>query len=177
MSDPLGKVEFTEAHLALPKVQAFDCGDEEWEREVANWLKAPKGQNGAVDDLARGTKVWLYVTAAGELVGVGSLGMARLRWPKGKSDPIPASVIPNLGIDRAHRGRGYGGTILSDLLAAALAVASERRLLVLYVHEQNPALTFYLKYNFAEYGKPYLNPDNNRHYKRLVLDLAPTPLG
>ncbi len=174
MSEPLRKVEFTEAHLALPKVQAFACGDEEWEREVADWLKAPKGQNGAVDDLERGTKVWLYLTAAGELVGVGSLGVGKLKWPKSKSDPIATSVIPDLAVDNAHHGKGYGGQILSDLLAA-LEVASERRLVVLYVHELNPASGFYLKYNFAEFGKPYLNPDNGRHYKRFVLDLLPNP--
>lgn len=174
MSEPPSKIEFTEAHLSLPKVLAFDCGDEEWEREVSDWLKAPKGQNGAVDDLLRGTKVWLYLTAVGELVGVGSLGEGKLKWPKSKSDPIPTSVIPGLGVDKGHRGGKYGGAILSDLLASALDVATKRRLLVLYVHELNPALGVYLKFNFTEYGKPYLNPDNKRPYKRLVLDLLPS---
>lgn len=48
--------------------------------------------------------------------------------------------------------------------------------MVLYVHERNPALGFYLKYNFVEFGKPYLNPDNGRHYTRFVLDLLPNSL-
>jgi hypothetical protein len=34
MSNDLVRIPFTEA--LLPKVQSFDCGDEPWEREIAD---------------------------------------------------------------------------------------------------------------------------------------------
>jgi len=72
VADQLVKIEFNK--FLLPKVQGFDCGDEPWEREVADWLKAPSAEQGAIYDWYRGTEIWLYATEAGELVGVGSLG-------------------------------------------------------------------------------------------------------
>jgi ribosomal protein S18 acetylase RimI-like enzyme len=156
-------------------VQAFDCGSEVWEREIADWLKAPRGQNGALDDLARGNKVWLYATAAKELVGVGSIGASRLKWPKPKSPELRASIIPMLGVEKAHQRRGFGKAILSDLVAVATESVSERPLLILFVNESNPAYHFYLAHNFIEYGKPYHDPVTGSVNKRMVLDLTTSP--
>src|SRR5262249_22212315 len=98
MAGALVRIPFTEE--LLPKVQGFDSGSEPWEQEPANWIKAGLGGDGAVDALTQGTKVWLYLTDAGDLVGFGSLGEARQRWPRAKDPQILASSIPMLGVDR-----------------------------------------------------------------------------
>jgi hypothetical protein len=60
-------IAFTEE--LLERVAAFECGSEPWEREVADYIRAPRGTGGALDDMANnGTQVWLYETTAGELM-------------------------------------------------------------------------------------------------------------
>src|SRR3989442_152452 len=124
MSADLQRLPFTPELLA--KVQAFDCGTEPWEGEVSDWIKAAPGEGGAVDELLQGNQVWLYITAAGELVGFGSLGEARQRWPGQKDPKIEASIIPMLGVARRFWGQPpgpaeerYSSRILGDLIVEA----------------------------------------------------------
>jgi hypothetical protein len=56
----------------LPVVHGFYCGDEEWEREVSDWIKGP-----ALQELGPDCQVWLYSTADDGLVGYASLGGRR----------------------------------------------------------------------------------------------------
>src|SRR5713226_895376 len=98
MSTELIRIPFTEE--LLPKVQSFECGDEPWEREVSDWLKSGRGTGSALDDLDHGNQIWLYATATGELIGVGSLGIAEQRWPRAKDPKIAVSILPMLGVDR-----------------------------------------------------------------------------
>src|SRR5262245_52712285 len=85
----------------LPKVQSFDCATEMWQIEVSDGIKKPRGQGGALDEIdSGGLSVWLYATQSGELVGFGSLGEGRQRWPKSKDAEIPCSVIPFMAVDR-----------------------------------------------------------------------------
>ena len=163
----------------LSKVQAFDCGDEPWEREVSDWIKRPPGQDGAVDALARGMTVWLYVSEAGELIGFGSLDRAEQRWPTSKDPKIPASIIPWVAVDRHFWGQPpgppeerYAAQILGDLVARATQTRDERPILVLYVHVNNTrAVAFYLRSGFQELQKPYTDPKTGWQYKRMVLAL------
>jgi hypothetical protein len=106
MAASLQVIPFTPA--LLPTVQAFDCGSEPWEREVSDWIKRPAGEDGAVDALARGTAVWLYVNDAGELVGFGSLDKTEQRWPKAKDPKVPASIIPWVAVERRFWGQPPG---------------------------------------------------------------------
>src|SRR5947209_1809151 len=103
MPGSLTRIPFTEGLLA--KVQGFQCGDEAWEREVSDWIKAPRGGGGAIDALEHGAEIWLYVTAEGDVVGFGSLAQATQRWPRFKDPPVTASVIPMLGVDRRFWGQ------------------------------------------------------------------------
>src|SRR5437588_494581 len=74
---------FDSGHLS--RVKDFECGTQPWEVEVSDWIKAPRGAGGALDDMANlGTRVWLYETEADELVGYGSLGETFWRWPDPK---------------------------------------------------------------------------------------------
>jgi ribosomal protein S18 acetylase RimI-like enzyme len=178
MASNLVRIPFTEE--LLPKVQAFNCGDQPWEREVSEWIKAPRGAGGAIDELDRAAQVWLYLSGDGELVGFGSLAQATQRWPGAKDPPIAASVIPMLGVDARFWGQPpgppedrYSTRILDDLIAAAQTHEDERPILVLYVHVDNPrAIRYYERAGFAELHKLYTDKATGRQYKRMVLVLS-----
>src|SRR5262245_42150133 len=181
MSSDLTKIPFTEE--LLPKVQGFDCGDEPWEREVSDWIKTPRGQGGALDELQQGNHVWLYVNEADEVVGFGSLGAAMQRWPRSKDPPLLVSSIPMLGVARQFWGQPpgpsedrYSTRILADLIAEARQYQDERPILILFVHIENVrAVRYYERAGFTELHKPYTDKATGRVYKRMVLALpAPT---
>lgn len=172
MADELRAVPFTPDMVSRPSVQAFDCGSEEWESEIAEWLKAPPGGGGAVDDLSHGNRVWLYVNEASELVGVGSLGDSAASWPKNSSPKLAATCITWLAVHARHRGKGYGQRILDHLLGEARRRADQFPLVVLYVHTSNTqAARWYAKpeNNFVPIGKP--REINGKPYQRMVLSL------
>lgn len=181
MSEQLQKVALDEALLSNPlvaaQVAAFECGSEPWELEVAEWLKRPKGGEGAIDAaLAEGTFVLLYWTPVRELAGYGCVGPGTLKWPNpNKSQPILTTAIPMLGVAKAMQRKGYGKQILDDLLAFALTRVAERRIVVLSVHEKNPGAKLYEKRNFKPFGKPRPLPPNGDLYQRYVLDLGEPP--
>jgi ribosomal protein S18 acetylase RimI-like enzyme len=179
MAATLQAIPFTADLLAT--VQAFDCGSEPWELEVSDWIKRPAGQDGAVDALARGTSVWLYVNDAGELVGFGSLAKTEQRWPAAKDPKVAASIIPWVAVDRRFWGQPpgppeerYASQILDDLISKALLTRDERPLLVLYVHVNNQrAIAFYQRpyFGFVELHKPYTDRATGWQYKRMALML------
>lgn len=177
MPNDLSRIPFTEE--LSPKVQAFHCGDEPWQREVSDWIKAGRGAGGAVDELERGTRVWLYVSEGGELIGFGSLAPAMQRWPRAKDPPIAASVIPMLGVDARFWGQPpgppeqrYSARILDDLIAEAQASRNERPILVLYVSVENlRGIRFYERAGFTELHKLYTDKATGRQHKRMVLVL------
>ena len=43
----LVRIPFTE--ILLPRVQGFDCGEEIWQTEISDWIKAPREGNGAIN--------------------------------------------------------------------------------------------------------------------------------
>jgi hypothetical protein len=61
-------VEFTEADQA--GLVSFSCGDEVWTRHVAEWIRS----SDVLDSMQRGTKVWLFETPEGEIVGMHNPG-------------------------------------------------------------------------------------------------------
>lgn len=174
MSDALQYVPFTPEMLSRASVQAFDCGSAEWEAEIAVWLKAPAGTGGAVDELADGSRIWLYITNSGDLVGVGALADSEASWPKNSSPRRAASCITWLVVDVRFREKGHGQAILNHLLGEARARADQFPLVVLYVHTANTgAAAWYgnAKNNFVPVGKPV--DRNGRTYQRMVLNLVP----
>jgi hypothetical protein len=124
----LVEVPVTEADIDLPEVQQFHCGDERWEREVAEWLRARTGASSVLEDIHRfGTEVWLYRLPNGDVVGVGSLGSTVYTWPPKSKKKEMVSLIPMVGIQHQFKGepRGvpredrYASLILEDLIASA----------------------------------------------------------
>ena len=164
-------VVFTVDMLGWTSVQGFGCGDEAWEREITEWLKAPLGSGGAVDETFEGNTTWLYVSDDGDVVGVASVGPSSASWPKNSSPRLPATCVTWVATDYRHRGKGYGGQIMNHVVGECLARKDDFPLVVLYVYQGNPARDWYVKkYNFAEIGKPLTQ--NGRFYDRLVLSLV-----
>jgi ribosomal protein S18 acetylase RimI-like enzyme len=178
MSGSLTRIPFAEDLLS--RVQGFECGDEPWQREVSDWIKAPRGTGGAVDEVDEGTRVWLYLGEGGELVGFGSLGTAMQPWP-GPDDPqLSASTIPVVGVDRKFWGQPpgprderYSARVLDDLITEARARRDERPILLLYVHVDNErASRLYERAGFVELNEIYTVKETGRRYKRMVLVLT-----
>src|SRR5271170_2974710 len=99
MPDILRKVAFTDE--LLDAVQEFDCGSEDWERPLNDWIKAgPNVRNGALAQMkkaiSKGQKmgVWLHVNGADELVAYSSLGESNWRWPLPDDPRVPVNIIP-----------------------------------------------------------------------------------
>lgn len=177
MSGQFTHVAFTQDMVSRPSVQAFDCGVEEWETEIAVWQKAPPGAAGASDDVSTaGNLVWLYVNDVGELIGVGSVGESAASWPKNSNPRLDATCITWLAVDVEQRGKGYGQQILDHLLGEALQKAAVSPLVVLYVHTSNQqARDWYgnRTNNFVPVGSVVVR--NGRPYQRMVLSLTQSP--
>ncbi|OAI45626.1 hypothetical protein AYO44_12615 [Planctomycetaceae bacterium SCGC AG-212-F19] len=78
----LRKIPFTDE--LLPAVQGFFCGNEDWERPLAEWITAgPQVKNGALYELKKRKgklQVWLHVNEHNDLVGYSSLGESNWPW-------------------------------------------------------------------------------------------------
>src|SRR5947209_8281695 len=98
MADLLRFVVFTPDLLDL--VRDFDYGNEPYQKELADWVR-----NEAATALERGTKVWLYVNQADEIVGYGSLGVTRWKYPDPSSRKAELVVIPAVAIRREFWGK------------------------------------------------------------------------
>src|SRR5262249_13421036 len=150
---------FTEA--MLDRVAGFDCGDTEAALEVSNWIKAPRGAGGALDEIEEmGTQVWLYEDTAGKVVGFGSLGVTAWRYPNPKKSTfVPMHIIPFYGVQTPfkknppgdYKGH-YSYQIFSDLIARALDWPEKHRWLSLCVTPTNQgAIRLYEEFGFVFY--------------------------
>lgn len=170
----LFSVEFTEADQA--RLVGFSCGDEAWSKHVAEWILG----SDVLDSIKRGTRVWLFETGQGEVVGFASIGTSVWRWPPPNGARATVALIPMLGIDAQYRGQPpelewrYSRQIMSHLIAEAQTIAREwtgdaaikPQWLVLMVHRDNTrAIKFY------EQGGFELIPDVVRRNDHLVMKL------
>lgn len=178
MVSNLIRIPFAEA--LLQKVQGFDCGNEPWEKEVSNWIKAPRGADGAIDAMDYGAEVWLYSTQGGELAAFGSLSTTLQHWPRSKDPKVLVSILPVLGLDKKFwnepkgpREQRYSTQVLDDLIAEAKKHAAERPVLILYVNEKNArAIKFYLNAGFKKLHKPWTDRTTGFVNKRMALVLT-----
>ena len=93
-----------------------------------------------------------------QLIGFGSLGRTRRRWPPPTGEHINLLIIPQLAVDIRFHGQPaddpprYSHQILGHLIAEARdeAVQTGVSLLLLYVHEQNArARRLYEQFDFT----------------------------
>jgi ribosomal protein S18 acetylase RimI-like enzyme len=134
-----------------------------------------------LNSIPKGTKVWLFENAAEEIVGFGSLGLARWRWPIPEGEYANILLIPMLGLDSRFQGQPpdpewrFVRQIMSHLIVTAIEMARGaksasdklRDWLVLTVHRENRrAIRLYEKCGFE------LIPDAVRHRDHAVMKLG-----
>jgi len=172
----------------LHRVAEFSCGDQPWKIEVAQWIKAPRGQGGALDDLSNpafNIEVWLYESPSNELIGYGALGTSRWTFPdtNNKRTSRIVQIIPFLGVQKTYWGQPaskpkqeqFAYLIMGDLLARASDhwfhdTKKYSPILGLCVHPNNArAIKFYQNWGFSDLGanesghlRKYINVDGGQ---------------
>jgi hypothetical protein len=155
-------------------VQQFDCGNEPWAAPLAEWIKG----EGVLDSIQKHkNRVWLYRTANSDLVGFGSIGIARWRWPPPNGPWTNLSLIPALAIQsRFHRqpddvdkSQRFSSQVMDHLLGEA--AGHDTDFVVLEVHRQNvKAIRFYDSYGFEKFSEFDKQFGNETHpYQRMGL--------
>jgi RimJ/RimL family protein N-acetyltransferase len=159
----------------LADLGELDCGEEPYQKELAVWL-----QQDASAALARGTKVWLYVNEATEVVGYGSLGQTRWKYPDPDSPKAALLVIPAVALRRPFWGKPEGpaedrfsSQIMRHLLTEALAWPGTLPALGLFVHPDNHAARkLYERFGFRPFHHTYHDPGTGTTYQSLLRPLA-----
>ena len=154
--------EFTEDDRS--ELIHLNCGDEAWRRAATEWMIGAEMR----DSIEKhGTRVWLYRNDQGVIVGFGSLGTTRRRWPPPDGGFSNLLIIPMLGIDHRFHGQPpdpqyrYSNQIISHLRFEAIQLLKSHQesdrstlpLLSLYVHRENRrAIRLYQKFGFVAEG-------------------------
>jgi GNAT superfamily N-acetyltransferase len=156
--DQLFAIPFQQTDQA--RLEAFNCGSEPWARAASEWIR---GSEVLTSMEKHQTKVWLFENSAGTLVGFGSLGPTRRRWPPPDGDYLQLLLIPMVAIERAMHGKPddpewrYSHQIMSHLIAEAghwrasseHSPASRPSWLLLMVHPENHrAMKLYMRFGF-----------------------------
>jgi ribosomal protein S18 acetylase RimI-like enzyme len=167
-------VQFTEADQV--RLVGFSCGSETWARYVTEWILG----SDVLDSMKLKTRVWLFETNEGQIVGFGSLGTSRWKWPPPDGEYSTITLIPMLGIGAQYRGQPsdpewrYSRQIISHLIDEAIKLAREwqgkvehrPRWLVLMVNRENlRAIRFYENTGFE------IIPDVIRRNDHLVMKM------
>jgi len=159
MSDRIIREDFApDKHITA--FQKFDCGDHDYQRSVANWIKGMDPEDSVLTDVARrGTQVWVYYNQADELVGFGSLGTHEWSLPPHGKKKVPVVIIPNVAVARRFWGKPaddpFADQIPDDLRNEAQRYRPTPQALVLCVHPLNQrALRFYERHHFVVIEPP-----------------------
>lgn len=181
MQHILKRRRFVPEDLQLSAVQSFWCGNKPWEREVADWI-TNRAEEGVLHNMKHyGCDVWLYMTQDDVLVGFGSLGRSRWRWPEPHSNRVSISLIPMLGIKHEFHGKPdgvpiedhYSTQILDDLIEEASEHHERHPLLGLFVHPQNTkAIDFYARHGFEPFTLTFWHEEFNVDYISMIRDLV-----
>ncbi len=158
----------------LERVADFDCGDEDYQRELATWLQVE-----ALAFLERGTQVWLFAAPDGDLVGFGSLGKTRWAYPDPAGKKQFLALIPAVAIRRVYWGKPAGPTadryssqILEFLLARAQELPDIEPAVGLFVHPENQAaIRLYQRFGFVAYPHQYTEAATKVVYQAMVRPL------
>ena len=144
---------FTEADQK--ELVGFSCGDSVVAGTCNEWIKGAD----VLESMSRGTHVWLYRNSKDAIVGFGSVGRCRWRWPLPDGDHTNLVLVPMLGIDERFQGQPpdkewrYSRQIMDHLIYEAREIASAARKpiewLLLLVHPNNErAVKLYEAFDF-----------------------------
>jgi GNAT superfamily N-acetyltransferase len=176
MASSLVVLPFTAELAGL--VEAFACGEEPHERELADWIKQD-----ALAAMNRGTSVWLFFTPERELVGYGSLGKTQWSWPDSASNKVPIQIIPAVAIQKHFWGKPegpredrYSSRILDHLVAEATERSDVSPLLGLFVHPANQrAVKLYQRAGFEPFHHTFTDRTTGIVYRSMIYELRPKP--
>ena len=102
----------------------FDCGSGKWAEAATEWIQ---GSDVWESMKNRKTRVWLYRNEQNVLVGYGSLGFTRRKWPPPDGPHGNLQIIPMLGLDHHFHGKPpdrqwrYSHQIISHLRYEAIS--------------------------------------------------------
>lgn len=179
MAGGLVVLDFTAELLSY--VREFDCGSEPFEQELAGWIREHALQE--IKHTKGKTQVWLYFTAAKELVGYGSLGTTRWPYPDAGSGRLTLAIIPNVAIQKIFQGKPdgppqnrYSTLMVEHLVSEAIALPKDQPLIGLFVHPDNQrAIKFYERMNFTSFHKAYTDPITKVTYLSMIRRLPDGP--
>jgi ribosomal protein S18 acetylase RimI-like enzyme len=150
---------FTQADVA--DLASFNCGEGPWAEAATEWIH---GSDVWESMQQRQTRVWLFRNDKDVVVGFGSLGLTRRKWPPPDGTHVNMQIIPMLGLDYHFHGKPpdrewrYARQIVSHLrYEASASLADHIRagkstlpILMLYVHRDNlRAIKLYQGFGFA----------------------------
>jgi RimJ/RimL family protein N-acetyltransferase len=166
-------IEFRKEHLDL--FRDFDCGQESYERELAEWIRKE-----SITAVTQGTKVWVYATTDKAIIDYGSLGVTRWNYPSPSDKRIALAIIPNLAIHRQYWGKperpreeGYSSQILDHLIVEASFLPLKVPMLGLFVHPENlRAIKAYEHANFRPFSQTSFDKVTGVTYCSMIRPLA-----
>jgi ribosomal protein S18 acetylase RimI-like enzyme len=145
--------EFTEADQG--DLVGFSCGETVPGRYCTQWITG----SDVHESIKRGTKVWLYRDCGNRVVGFGSVGPVKWRWPLPDGSYTKLLYIPMLGLDYRFHGQPkdkawrYSHQIMRHLIFSAhemnrdLAIPADW-LLLLVAPENVQAIRLYKEFDF-----------------------------
>jgi len=159
-------------------VQSFNCGANEWEKEVSNFLKED-----ALDQQRIGLNVtWLCYSDTHELKGYVSLIASSIRIGRGSLwrpwlgidhvwfEYMPCILIGQFGVQQNEQHQGIGGFMIAWVRGALTELVMGAKFLTLHVHrENNGGLAFWKKQGFEVF-----RPSGGKAPIYMVYDLYST---
>ena len=129
----------------------FDCGRD----SLNGWFRRHAWHNHAAG-ISRTTVI--CDAGTGSIVGYVTLSAAQIErefLPKAqqrnKPDPVPVTLLGQLGIDRAHQGQGHARSLLFYALATALRASRDVGSFGVITHPlDEPVRKFYARWGFQD---------------------------
>lgn len=148
-----------------PDVVHFDCGEDEWAREVAAFLVS--GQ--AWEEHGSGLSQTWVLEAGTHIAGFVTLVKRQLSYPKwnGKRK-VPSLLVAFIAVGTRFQKQGYAKSMLQSIIVTAYD-DPKLALVYLLVDERNPAVGLYRDLGFTEHPTWPVHEDEPRRYLRMTL--------